>query len=88
MRLLIATMLAPLSAAAGAVSLPSKHSTPTIGAAGDCPSNPLDEANREGSSLRPCKLGRLPKAHAFSAVNRHINGCEAAFVIGDPIGGP
>lgn len=73
MRLLIAAMPVPSSAAAEAVSLHSKHSAQTARAAHCCASTSLDEGNPGRPATRPRKL---------SGVYRQINECEAPIPIG------
>ena len=46
-----------------------------------CPRTTRYEAWHQGKALQPRKLTELPPANAYSAVYRHIGGCEAPIVV-------
>ena len=46
-----------------------------------CPRTTSHEAWHQGKPLKPRKLTELPPANAYSAVYRHIGGCEAPIVV-------
>jgi len=82
MRLLIVALLM-LPSAAGAVSL---EGVPVMGdaqrpPATHCPQTAKHYAYRDDKRLTPRKLTELPPANAYSAVYRHIGGCEAPIVV-------
>lgn len=43
--------------------------------AGDCPDTPMSLARKQGASPKARKLGELPPAQAFMAVDRRVDGC-------------
>ena len=81
MRLLIVA-LPMLPSAAGAVS----EGVPLVRNAQHpssvkCPQSTNYYAYRDDKPLSPRKLTELPPANAYSAVYRHIDGCEAPIVV-------
>jgi hypothetical protein len=82
MRLLIVALLM-LPGAAGAAGLQGaaavKRAQPA--SAAECPHTTSYYAYRDARPLTPRKLTELPPANAYSAVYRHIGGCEAPIVV-------
>jgi hypothetical protein len=42
-----------------------------------CPETPMSLARKQGERLGPRKLGELPPAQTFMAVDRRVSGCPA-----------
>jgi hypothetical protein len=83
MRLLLASVLLAIPAAAGAAALqgaPNTRGMPAPGSA-NCPHTTSYLADNtglyRGKPLTPRKLTELPPGIAYMAVYRHIAGCEA-----------
>ena len=51
-----------------------------------CKRPDMVQAVRPGEPLKPRKLTDLPAAKAFSAVYRHVDGCEAPIVVSYKVG--
>lgn len=88
MRLLIAGSLMTFPAAAGAVALQDPPHEGRAARPSACVHTTPYYAYQDGPPLKPHKLTELPPAHAFSAVFRKIDGCEAPILIKYRLGGP
>jgi hypothetical protein len=82
MRLLIVALLM-LPSAAGAVRVQSTSDVKNArhSSSAECPQTTKHYAYRDDKPLTPRKLTELPPANAYSAVYRHIGGCEAPIVV-------
>lgn len=81
--LLLAAALFAAPIPAVAVIDAAKAPTPS----GQCPRTTNYQAWHGGKPLRPRRLTELPPANAYSAVYRHIGGCEAPIVVKYRVGG-
>ncbi len=48
-----------------------------------CPDTPMSLARRLGERAEPRKLGDLPPAQSFAAVDRRIDGCAAPMLMSE-----
>jgi hypothetical protein len=86
MRLLALAIVAllPASAASQTTPVPVRDTpvfNPNQGQPESCPPTSRYDASRRGKSLRPQKLNELPDADVYSAVWRHIGGCEIPIIV-------
>jgi hypothetical protein len=72
-----------LAAAAAMIAAPRP---PQAGAPANCPRTTSYYAYRSSQPLAPRRLTELPPANAFSAVYRHIGGCEAPIIVKYQVG--
>ena len=59
---------------------------PDAHAPSKCPPISRYEAAKRGGKLTPEKLNELPMADAYSAVLRHVDGCNAPIMVGYAFG--
>ncbi|UUR07383.1 hypothetical protein [Sphingomonas glaciei] len=48
-----------------------------------CPETPMSLARKQGERLGPRKLGDLPPAQTFMAVDRRVAGCAVPMTMGE-----
>ena len=48
-----------------------------------CPETPISLARKQGERLGPRKLGELPPAQTFMAVDRRVGGCAAPMTMSE-----
>lgn len=48
-----------------------------------CPETPMSLARKQGERLGPRKLGDLPPAQTFMAVDRRVGGCAAPMLMSE-----
>ncbi len=48
-----------------------------------CPETPMSLARKQGERLGPRKLGELPPAQTFMAVDRRVGGCAAPMTMSE-----
>ena len=49
----------------------------------NCPETPMSLARKQGERLGPRKLGDLPPAQTFMAVDRRVGGCAAPMTMSE-----
>ena len=82
MRLLLVAVAASIASPAAAVSVQAPRQPSATDAVGPrCPQTTSIYAYKTGKPVKPQKLGKLPDANAYSAVLRHIGGCEVPIVV-------
>jgi hypothetical protein len=77
--MLLLAVLLSAAAPTPAVAMPNA-ALPTTGPS-RCPRTTSYQAWHQGKPLQPRRLTELPPANAYSAVYRHIGGCEAPIVV-------
>jgi hypothetical protein len=70
---------APLAAVRPAAPMPVQNPY----ADESCPETPMSLARRQGSRPEPRRLGDLPPAQSFAAVDRRVDGCAAPMLLSE-----
>ena len=75
----------PLLGAAPAATVRPAAATPVQNPYADerCPETPMSLARKGGERLGPRKLGDLPPAQTFMAVDRRVAGCAAPMLMSE-----
>lgn len=84
MRLIVLLAAAPLL---GAAPVPVQPAAPAPVqnpyAAEGCPETPMSLARKQGANPKAKRLGELPPAQAFMAVDRRVGGCAAPMLMNE-----
>ncbi|NJC04947.1 hypothetical protein GGQ97_000740 [Sphingomonas kaistensis] len=85
MRALVILVALPLLGAASPAPVRPAAPMPVSNPYADerCPETPMSLARKQGEQLGPRKLGDLPTAQTFMAVDRRVAGCAVPITMGE-----
>ena len=89
MRVLAILVALPLLGAAPALSVRPAASMPVQNPYADerCPETPMSLARKQGERPSARRLGELPPAQTFMAVDRRVDGCAAPMLMTEALSG-
>lgn len=85
MRAIVVLAALPLLGAAPPAAVSPAAPTPVQNPYADerCPETPMSLARKQGARPEGRKLGDLPPAQAFAAVDRRVSGCPAPMLMSE-----